>query len=251
MEPMLYPSPTPALPSIFERFPPASTQGLPAANRRRIAFRSSLLSIPIAAGLGWALRSRRAAFVAGGIVTVALGALRWQMGRWFLPTPMYEVEARIGNLELRGYPLQVEACTELHTSVFEDALDRGFARLACYIFGANAASVDISMTTPAITTMHAGVHAMSFIMPPGWPLSSLPEPEDPRVLLRETPARRIAALAFRGRFTAENVRRHEDVLLQAVLEAGLVARGSVMFAAYDSPATLPFLRRNEVWIQIV
>jgi hypothetical protein len=173
------------------------------------------------------------------------------MGRWFLPTPMYEVEARSGDLELRNYPLQVEASTELHTPSFQDALDRGFARLACYIFGANAANADIAMTTPAITTMHDGAHAMSFIMPPGWPLTSLPQPDDPRVVLRETPARRIAALCFRGRFTAENVRRHEHVLLQGVIEAGLVARGSIMFAAYDSPATLPFLRRNEVWIQIV
>lgn len=251
MEPTAFSPSTRVLPSIFDRFPEASTQGLPAVNQRRVAFRAGLLAIPVATGLGWAIRSRRAGFVAGGLAAFALGALRWQMARWFLPTPAFTVDGRIGDLELRSYPAQVEAATELHVSAFEDALDRGFARLACYIFGANGACEDISMTTPVVTTMHEGAYEMSFIMPPGRTLTSLPPPHDSRVQLREVPARRFAVLPFRGRFTRENVGHYECELLQQVIIAGLAARGSTSFAAYDSPATLPFLRRNEVWIEIV
>ena len=251
MEPTVFSPSARELPSIFDRFPQVSTQGLPAVNQRRAAFRTGLLAIPAAAGLGWAIRSRRAGFVAGGLAAFALGALRWQMSRWFLPTPAFTLDGWTGDLELRSYPAQVEASTELHVSAFEDALDRGFARLACYIFGANAACEDISMTTPVVTTMHDGAYEMSFIMPPGRALASLPTPDDPRVLLREAPVRRCAVLSFRGRFTRENVGHHECELLQQVIIAGLAARGSTSFAAYDSPATLPFLRRNEIWIEIV
>ncbi|HWU88085.1 MAG TPA: heme-binding protein [Kofleriaceae bacterium] len=213
-------------------------------------FRTALLAIPFATGLGWALRSRRAGFVAGGLATFALGALRWQMARWFLPTPAYAVDGRIDALELRIYPVQVEAATELRVPIFEKALDQGFTRLASYIFGANVISEDIPMTTPVIITMHGGRYEMVFVMPPGRPVASLPQPDDPRVFLREAPERRLAVLPFRGRLTRENVSRHENRLLEVVLDAGLATRGSVGFAAYDAPATLPFLRRNEVWIEV-
>ncbi len=241
---------TPSLPSFFGRFPPVSTQGQAVVRPRQLAFRSSLLAIPVAAGLGWALRSRRASLTAGGLAAFALGALRWQMARWFCQSPAYTVDGRVGDLELRSYPTLIEARAELEARRFEEALDLGFGRLACYVFGANAADEDIVLTTPVVTSIHDGMYTMSVAMPPGRPLASLPEPDDPRVVLREAPPRRFASMRFSGRFTRENVSRHERRLLREVLDLGLVTRGSVAFAMYDSPATLPFLRRNEVWLEI-
>jgi hypothetical protein len=172
------------------------------------------------------------------------------MSRWFCETPVYTVDGRIGDLELRSYPTQIEARAGLEARRFEEALDLGFGRLACYVFGANAADEDIRLTTPVVTSIHDGMYTMSVAMPPGRPLTSLPEPDDPRVVLREAPPRRFATLGFSGRFTRENVSRHERRLLREVLDLGLVTRGSVAFAMYDSPTTLPFLRRNEVWLEI-
>jgi hypothetical protein len=251
MDRSLYTQPTRTLPSIFNRFAPVSTQGQPAVTRRRQAFQAALLSIPIAAGLGWALRTRRAGTVAGGLAAFALGALRWQMSRWFRATPAYTVDGRVGDLELRSYPSAIEARAELEARSFEDALDLGFGRLACYMFGANAASEDIELPTPVVTSIHDGVYTMSVAMPPGRTLASLPEPNDPRITLREAPARRYAVLGFSGRFSRDNVSAHERRLLREVLELGLVTRGSVGVAMYDPPATLPLLRRNEVWLEIV
>lgn len=241
----------PSLPSVFSRLPLASTQGQAVVDHRRTSFRAGLLAIPVAAGLGWALRSRRTGLAAGGLAALALGALRWQMARWFTKTPAYTVDGRIGEIELRAYPMQIEARAELEAKTFEDALDLGFGRLACYIFGANALDEDLEMTTPVVTSLHEGSYTMVFAMPPGRPLASLPDPDDPRVVLSEVPQRRFAVLPFRGRFTRDNVNRHERKLLREVLDLGLVTRGSICFAGYDSPATLPFLRRNEVWIEIV
>jgi hypothetical protein len=173
------------------------------------------------------------------------------MSRWFCQSPAYTVDGRIGDIELRSYPRCVEARAELESQRFDDALDLGFGRLACYVFGANATDEAIAMTTPVLTSIQDGVYTMSIAMPPGRTLPSLPEPDDPRIDLREAPARRFAVSRFTGRFSRENVSEHERRLLREVLDLGLVTRGSVWFAMYDSPVTLPFLRRNEVWLEIV
>jgi SOUL heme-binding protein len=250
MERMQFHEPTP-LPSIFGRIPPVSTPGQPVVGQHRQNLRAGLLTIPLASAVGWALGSRRTGLTVGGLTALALGALRWQMSRWFCNSPAYTVDGRIGDIELRTYPRIVEARAELESHSFEDALDLGFSRLACYVFGANTTDEDITMTTPVLTSIHDGVYMMSIAMPPGRSLPSLPEPDDPRVVLREVPARRFAVLRFAGRFSRDNVSQYERRLLREVLDLGLVTRGSVRFAMYDSPATLPFLRRNEVWLEIV
>lgn len=251
MERTLYEQPAASVPSFHDQPQPVSTQVQAVVGRRKLGFRSSLVAIPLAAGLGWALRSRRAGLAAGGIAALALGALRWQMARLFWDSPIYTVDARIGDLELRSYPRLIEARAELEARRFEEALDLGFGRLACYVFGANEADEDISMTTPVVTSIQDGMYTMAIAMPQGRPLAALPEPDDPRVVLRDVPARRFAVLRFSGRFSRDNVSQHERRLLKEVVDLGLVTRGSVGFAMYDSPATLPFLRRNEVWLEIV
>lgn len=243
--------PLPAVPSIFDHFPKAATQAQHAVRPRQIAFWSSLIAVPAAAGIALGLASRRRGLVAGGLAAFALGALRVQMNRWFTPTPAYDVQARPNGLELRRYPLRIEARAEVEANNFEQALDRGYGLLACYLFGGNADRQDIEMSTPVVTTMRDGRFMTSFVMPPTRAITSLPHPDDHRVELREVPEKKIAVLRFRGRFTRENVESHERELLSRLVDAGLSAKGSVSFAAYDSPATLPFLRRNELWIEVV
>jgi hypothetical protein len=46
------------------------------------------------------------------------------------------------------------------------------------------------------------------------------------------------------------VAEKSQALLEAVERAGLRTRGEPEFAGYDPPTTLPFLRRNEVWIEL-
>ena len=243
--------PVPAVPSFFDHFPRVATQRQHAILPRKIAFWSSLLAVPAAAGIAVGLASRRRGLVAGGVAALALGALRMQMARWFTPEPAYQVEGRVAGLELRRYPPRVEARAEIDALDLDDALDRGFGLLACYTYGGNAEHERLAMTTPVVTTIRDGRYLTSFGMPPDRPIISLPRPDDRRIELREVPDKRVAVLRFRGSFTHERVEAHERVLLARLVDAGLSAKGSVALACYDSPMTLPFLRRNELWIEIV
>ena len=244
-----------AAPAPFEHVPPLTTQPRHAIARRERRFRTGLFATPLVAGVAVALASRRhelrRGVLAGAVTALALGAVRWQLARWFTDEPAHEREATIGALELRRYPARLEARVELEAQDVETALTRGFGHLACYLHGANDHREDLAMTTPVLTTMRGGRYAMSFVMPPGRALATLPRPADPRIELREVPARRVAVLRFRGRFTRENIETHERAMLRELVEAGLAAKGSVAFAGYDSPMTLPALRRNELWIEIV
>ncbi len=232
---------------------------------RKVAFATAAGVVPAMVGLALAGRSKRLGLFAGGLTGLLLGVARWQLQRWFTAEPAYELETRIGELELRRYAPHIEARTHMYHLPFEDALDEGFRRLASYIFGGNAKherlqmsapvttrGEEIGMTTPVITAGGiAGPHTMSFVMPAGRDLESLPSPVDDGIELCEVPERRIAVLGFRGAADASHVAEAEQRLLAAVAAAGLTPNGDPAFAGFDPPTTLPLLRRNEVWIEVL
>ena len=232
---------------------------------RRVAFWSGIVTLPTAVAVLESRRSKLAGGVAGGLTALALAGLRWQFQRWFTEEPAYEIEKQLGGgLELRHYQPHVEARTRVLTDDHDLALEHGFERLAAYIFGGNqrGEKLDMStlvtttdgekleMTAPVINQRSGHSHVMAFVMPEGRDLASLPKPHDDRVELDEVPARRVAVLGYRGRYTAEAVKRHQDELMHKVRDAGLKVIGAPMFAGFDPPNTFPWLRRNEVWVEV-
>ncbi len=87
-------------------------------------------------------------------------------------------------------------------------------------------------------------------MPSGYTLETLPRPTDSRVRLRRIDARVMAARTYSGTWSEARYREHERALLQAVRAAGLQPVGLPVFARYNSPFTLWFLRRNEVLVEV-
>jgi hypothetical protein len=218
---------------------------------RKVAFFSSAIAGPAVVGVAAAriFGSRRAGFIAGGVTALGLGAFRWQLQRLFNDQPDYQVERRIGRLEIRRVAARVEARTTIETESFNDGLEHGFERLFGYISGSNTGGEELAMTSP-VTAMHRDGFTVGFVMPPERTRDSLPAPVDDRVLLCEVPERRVAVLRFHGRYNADNVGEHEVELLRLVSETGLSPFGPVGFAGCDPPTTLPLLRRNEVSVEV-
>jgi hypothetical protein len=140
----------------------------------------------------------------------------------------------------------------------------GFMPLADYIFAKDRRGDKIAMTAPVTQAprekiaMTAPVSqqssgngwTISFTMPAGYTMDSLPPPADPAVRLAEYPARRMAVVKFSGLAGDARMEAKRRELLERVASAGLSPTGEPTFAFYDPPWTLPFLRRNEVMVEI-
>ncbi len=228
------------------------------------------------------MRMRTLLLVGAGAVVV-LGTVRWQLARLFTDEPAYDVEQRIGDVEVRRYAASLRAETTVEARSSSEALSAGFRRLAGYIFGGNAPreriamtapvtqeSERIAMTVPVTQSQAEGAQAegaqaegarveganaderftVTFTMPKGRTLASMPVPDDARVILREVPARRVAVLRYRGRYAPEGLAEKAHELEAVLTRAGIEHHGRAEWAGYDPPTTLPLLRRNEVWIDL-
>jgi len=195
----------------------------------------------------------------GGMVAL----FKSQFDRFLLEEPNYESEGEVDGLELRRYTPRRVAETTVEATSFDEARKEGFQRLAGYIFGDNSTrekltaghrseshSERLPMTTPVTLGHSATGYVMRFQMPKHRTLSSLPRPNDARVHLRQVPSERVAVLRFRGTYSAEHIAEKKRELLDRVKAAGFAAKGEPVFAGYDAPTALPFLRRVEVWVAI-
>jgi hypothetical protein len=88
------------------------------------------------------------------------------------------------------------------------------------------------------------------MMPSGYSLETLPRPTDSRVRLRRIDGRLMAARTYSGTWSEDRYRENETELLRVVKAAGLQPLGVPVFARYNSPFTLWFLRRNEVLVEV-
>jgi len=201
---------------------------------------------------------------------VALAAAAWPVAAGAaVEEPAYEVLEQDGAFELRRYPALLAAETTVTGADFESAGDVAFGRLFRYISGDNTTRTEIAMTAPveqarrgggekiAMTApveqaREGGVYRVAFVVPRKYNRDTVPQPTDPRVRIREVPARSIAAWRYSGRWTEENFREHERELRGKLAALGLKAEpgDSAIIARYDAPFMPWFMRRNEVLVPL-
>jgi len=79
----------------------------------------------------------------------------------------------------------------------------------------------------------------------------LPKPKNPAVILREVPGKRYAALVFSGLAGHAKAQQNTDALLAWLKARNITPIGTPQLARYNPPWTLPFLRRNEILVEVV
>lgn len=181
--------------------------------------------------------------------------------------PRFDLIRLEGNLEVRRYAPYVVA--EVHVSGdFTEAGNQGFRLLAGYIFGGNKAQANLAMTPPVTQaaaepvklTMTApvtqaarpeGGHIVQFVLPADVTPATAPVPNNPKVLVREEPARTLAVIRYSGSWSERNYLDHLALLRAAADKAGLKLRGEPMLSRFNTPFSLPFMRRNEIWIAVI
>ena len=108
----------------------------------------------------------------------------------------------------------------------------------------------IKMTAPVSLQPAQGRWAVSFMMPSSYTLETLPEPEDPGIILRQVPARRMAVVRYSGFWSKKNYLRYKNKLEEWINKEGLTILGDPIWARYNPPFTPWFLRRNEILIPV-
>jgi effector-binding domain-containing protein len=189
------------------------------------------------------------------------------MGQYEEP-PHVVTKAAEDAIEIREYKPKIvaEAVVEGER---REAINAGFRLVADYIFGNNQPNAKIAMTTPVlqeptgsrdgekiamttpvIQTPEGKRWKVQFVMPGEYTMKTLPKPNNKAVTLREVPAQRVVAIRFSGRSSESNIAEHREKLLAYVKANGLKTKGEPTLAFYDPPWTLPFLRRNEVMLEV-
>ncbi len=106
-------------------------------------------------------------------------------------------------------------------------------------------------------TAPVGVHQASngwkvyFVMPSQYTLDILPKPNNPLVNIKEIPEQKFAVIRFSGLVNEEKMRKKLSELEKWLASKKLKSIGQPELARYNPPWTLPFLRRNEVMVEIV
>ncbi len=188
--------------------------------------------------------------------------------------PKYVLLEKSEPFELRAYAPQIVAEVSVEGDL-DAASNQGFRLIAAYIFGKNQVTEKIAMTAPVgiessdqnksakiAMTAPVGIEAsrspentgnqwtVSFVMPSEYTMTSLPRPLNPQVKIREVPPEKRAVITFSGFYNAEKVQEKTQALLDWVRLKNLKTIGEPQFARYNPPWTLPFMRRNEVMIQV-
>ena len=177
--------------------------------------------------------------------------------------PKYTVLESQGEIEVRQYAPMIVAEVEVRGERMK-ALNQGFRLIADYIFGNNLSSKKVAMTAPvtqelgekiamtAPVTQHGTGNSwkVRFVMPEDYTLDTLPKPKNKDVRLISIPAKKVVVIRFSGYNTDKNINTHREALMKYIEDQHLSVVGQPTTAFYNPPWTLPFLRRNEIMVEL-
>lgn len=182
--------------------------------------------------------------------------------------PKFSLLEKDQSFELRLYEPKIIAEVEVDGDM-SAASRKGFRQIADFIFGNNTAqsgkSEKISMTAPVaikpasekiVMTAPVGVQQsekgwrVSFVMPSQYTLETLPKPNNPQISIKQLPAKKFALIRFSGLVDEEKMQAKSAELNQWITMKKLNPVGIPELARYNPPWTLPFLRRNELMVEV-
>ena len=180
----------------------------------------------------------------------------------------YAVIDKRDQIEIREYDELVVVETFVNTD-YEEAGTIAFKKLFAYISGENISKTKIAMTAPvmskegaspvgdkiAMTSPVLGQRQAkgwrySFVLPAGYTLESAPLPTNPDVKLALIPGKKVAVIRYSGSWKEQTMRDKSEKLVEWIQANGLERLSIPRSARYDPPWTLPFLRRNEIMIDV-
>lgn len=173
----------------------------------------------------------------------------------------YERVRTLNGGEIRRYPQTVRVETTAPSQ------QTAFRRLFGYISGANRGDESVAMTAPVETrggesvAMTAPVRSeagesdseavrMAFYLPAEYTPGTAPEPTESDVTLVTEPPKTVAVNQFSWYAPEWRVTRRARKLLSTLDREGIEPVGDPYLLRYNDPWTPPFMRRNEVAVEV-
>lgn len=102
------------------------------------------------------------------------------------------------------------------------------------------------MTTPVISQDNY----MAFVIPSTYNKNNIPMPLDEKVKIKIEPERKLAVLRFSGYTTNNKIKKFTGKLFQELKSNNIQTISEPIIMRYNSPLAPPFIRRNEVGVEI-
>ena len=155
----------------------------------------------------------------------------------------YEVVKENQKYEIRKYPDRLVIETN-------SIKGNGFRKLFNYISGNNEKNQEIKMTVPVTQEIKNGNMTMQFYLPSKFNKDNAPKPSNSEIKVLTIEGGYYAAIKYSGRSSDKNFLKNKDILEKELKQDNIIILSPPIRASYNSPFTLPMLKRNEVMYKV-
>ena len=155
----------------------------------------------------------------------------------------YEVVKENKKYEIRKYSDRLV----IETNSLEG---NGFRKLFNYISGNNEESQEIKMTVPVTQEIKNGSMTMQFYLPLKFNKDNAPKPSNSDIKILNIEGGYYAVIKYSGRSSDKNFLKNKNILEKQLKQDNITIISPPIRASYNSPFTLPILKRNEVMYRI-
>ena len=155
----------------------------------------------------------------------------------------YKVVKENKNYEIRKYSDRLVIETN-------STQGNGFRKLFNYISGNNEQKEEIKMTVPVTQEIKNGNMTMQFYLPSKFNKDNAPKPSNVEIEILTIKGGYYAVIKYSGRSSDKNFLKNKDILEKQLKQDNVVILSPPIRASYNSPFTLPILKRNEVMYRV-
>ena len=128
--------------------------------------------------------------------------------------------------------------------------NNSFRKLFNYISGDNETNEEIKMTIPVTQMENKGNMTMQFYLPSKFNKDNVPSPSSSDVEIVNIEEGYYAVIRYSGRASNKNFIKHKEILENELKKDNISITSPAIKASYNSPFTLPMLRRNEAMFKV-
>tara|TARA_B100000575_G_scaffold256891_1_gene227497 strand:- start:148 stop:696 length:549 start_codon:yes stop_codon:yes gene_type:complete len=155
----------------------------------------------------------------------------------------YEIVKENKNYEIRKYSDRLVIETN-------STQGNGFRKLFNYISGNNRENEEIKMTVPVTQEFKNGNMTMQFYLPSKFNKDNAPKPSNPEIKILTIEGGYYATIRYSGRSSDKNFLKNKKILEKELKKDNITILSLPIRASYNSPFTLPMLKRNEVMYRV-